>query len=71
MRNGTLYLNNSGSRWIVLENGKKPVHTFKTESGKEVQRTAIFYESWGNFGVVCICWKGKKVKVFADEILKD
>lgn len=71
MLNGTYYLNNSGSRWVVYNNGKKPVHTFKTESGKDVQRTAIFYESFGNFGSVCISWKGKKIMVLLDSTLKD
>jgi hypothetical protein len=52
-------------------NGNKPKHTFKTESGKEVTRTALFYESFGNFGLVWISWKGKKISVFADSILKD
>ena len=70
MRNGTYYLNNSGNRWVCYENGKKPKHTFKTESGEMVERTAIFYEMFGNFAVACISWKGKKVKVFLDEVLK-
>ena len=65
------YLNNSGSRWIVLEDGKKPVHPFKTKSGKIIYRTAIFYESFGNFGSVCISYKGSKIKVLADTILDD
>ena len=47
MRNGTFYLNNSGSRWINLTNGQKDKLTFVTESGKTVVRTAIFYESFG------------------------
>ena len=68
----TYYLNNSGSRWVVMDrNGNKPKHTFKTESGKEVTRTALFYESFGNFGLVWISWKGKKISVFADSILED
>ena len=71
MRNGTYYLNNSGHRWVCFKNGKKPKHTFKTASGASVERTAIYYESFGNFAVVCISWKGKKVKVFADQILQD
>ena len=70
MRNGTYYLNNSGHRWVRYENGKKPKHTFKTESGESVERTAIFYEMFGNFAVACISWKGKKIKVFLDEVLK-
>jgi hypothetical protein len=71
MRNGTYYLNNSGHRWVCFENGKKPKHTFTTSTGKQVERTAIFYEMFGNYAVMCISWKGKKVKVFADEILQD
>jgi hypothetical protein len=70
MRNGTFYLNNRGSRWVVLENGKKPKHEFTTESGEKVKRTAIFYEMFGNFATMQISWKGKKISVFADTILK-
>jgi hypothetical protein len=71
MLNGTYYLNNSGSRWVVFENGKKPKHKFETKSGKIVERTAIFYEAFGNFGSVCISYKGKKRNVLADTILED
>jgi hypothetical protein len=71
MRNGTYYLNNLGSRWVVYENGKKPKHTFETKSGNKVTRTAIFYESFGNFGSACISYKGKKRMVLLDTILED
>jgi hypothetical protein len=71
MRNGTYYLNNSGSRWVNLTNGKKDKITLKTESGKEITRTAIFYESFGNFASACISYKGKKINVLTDTILKD
>jgi hypothetical protein len=71
MRNGIFYLNNSGSRWIILENGKKPKLTFKTESGKTVERTPIYFESFGNFGSCLISYKGKKINVLIDTILKD
>ena len=71
MRNGTYYLNNSGSRWVIYENGKKITHTFKTRSGKEVTRTIIFFESFGNFGSVVISYKGKKIGVLIDTILED
>jgi hypothetical protein len=71
MRNGTYYLNNSGSRWVNLTNGKKDKITLKTESGKEITRTAIFFESFGNFASVCISYKGKKINVLTDTILKD
>lgn len=70
MLNGTYYLNTYGSRWVNYTNGKKDVLNFKVEDGTTVQRTAIFYESFGNFAVVCISWQGKKIKVFADDVLK-
>lgn len=68
---GTFYLNNSGSRWVSYNNGKKEKITLKTESGKEIIRTAQWFESFGNFAVVAISYKGEIKKVFADEILKD
>lgn len=71
MRNGVFYLNNSGSRWVVLVNGKKEKRTFKTKSGKDVERTIIYYESFGNFGSACISYKGKKISVLMDSILED
>jgi hypothetical protein len=69
--NGMYYLNNNGSRWAVYYNGKKSKITFLTESGKEVVRTAIFYESFGNFASCCISYKGKKINVLTETILKD
>lgn len=71
MRTGVYYLNNSGSRWIVLIDGKKEKRTFTTKSGKQVERTIIYYESFGNFGSACISYKGKKINVLMDTILED
>jgi hypothetical protein len=71
MRNGTYYLNNSGSRWVVYVNGKKEKIQMRTKSGKTIIRTAIFYESFGNFASVCISYKGKKINVLADSVLED
>lgn len=71
MRNGTYYLNNSGHRWVVYENGKKPIHEFITDKGNKVKRTAIFYSSFGNFATIRISWKGKKIDVFPDSILQE
>jgi len=69
MRNGTYYLNNSGSRWVSYTDGAKDKITLLDANGKAHTRTAIFYESFGNFGLVCISYKGKKIKVFADSTL--
>ena len=71
MRNGTFYLNNNGSRWVNLTNGQKDKITLKTVSGKDVTRTVIYYESFGNFGAALISYQGKKLKVLADSILID
>jgi len=71
MRNGTYYLNNSGSRWVKLTNGQKDKITLKTVSGKDVTRTVIYYESFGNFGSALISYQGKKLKVLADSVLVD
>ena len=68
MKKGIFYLNNTGSRWITYP--KEP-HTFTTTTGQQVTRKAVFYESFGNFGVICINWKGKKIKVFPDSILPE
>lgn len=71
MRNGLFYLNNYGSKWIILENGKKPKVKFLTVSGKVIERTPIYFESFGNFGSCLISYKGKKINILMDTILKD
>jgi hypothetical protein len=69
--NGYYYLNNSGSRWVIFENGKKRKITLSTKLGKEVVRTAIYFQSFGNFASVLISYKGKKINVLMDTILED
>lgn len=71
MRNGLFYLNNNGNRWVVYQNGSKETITMQTKSGKQVVRTAIYYESFGNFTSVLISYKGKKINVLTDSILED
>lgn len=66
MKNGVYYLNNSGSRWVALnENGgKEKVVILKDShspfSDPAIIRTALYYESFGNFAAVCYSYKGKK-----------
>jgi len=69
--NGTFYLNNSGSKWVNFTNGKKDKISLQTESGKTIERTVIYYFSFGNFGGALISYKGEKIRVLADTILKD
>lgn len=65
MRDGTYYLNNNGSRWVVFENGQKSKCIIHTDEGYEL-RTVLFYEQFGNFATACISYKGKKIKKFMD-----
>ncbi len=70
-RNGTFYLNNSGTKWVAFEDGKKTTVTLETKSGKLVTRTVIYYEAFGNWATALISYKGKKISVFNDTILED
>ena len=72
MKTNCFYLNNSGSRWIVLDkSGRREQRTWITKSGHTVARRVIYYESFGNFGSACISYKGKRINVLADTILDD
>jgi hypothetical protein len=71
MLNGFYYLNNTGHKWVVFEQGQKQKITLFTKSGIKVVRTVIYYESFGNFATALISYKGKKISVFPDSILED
>lgn len=71
-RTGLFYLNNTGSRWVILdETGRREQRTFETKSGAKVVRRVNFYEAFGNFATCNITYKGKKINVFADSELDD
>jgi hypothetical protein len=59
----TLYLNNSGSRWINLDtNGKKiKLKVFFPESQIIKEYTVEYFEATGNFSLAIIRYKGKRV----------
>lgn len=59
MRNGQYYLNNSGSRWVVYQNGKKE-KILVVHENQILERTAIEYKSFGNFASAVYYYKGKK-----------
>ena len=73
----TFYLNNTGNRWRNFYEsgecgiGKPESHEWETKSGKKINRVIKFWESFGNFSVAYINYKGKVIRVFADEILED
>jgi len=67
---GTYYLNNSGSRWVNLTNGKRDSITLLTKKGEEVTRQVEFWASFGNFATARISYKGKRIDVFGDTVLE-
>ena len=71
IQNGTLYLNNHGSKWISIINGKKETISLQTKSGKTITRTPVYFYMFGNWGAALIHYKGKKVRVLMDAILED
>lgn len=72
MRQGCYYLNNSGSKWVILDaDGRREKRTWETRSGAKVERRVIYYESFGNFGSAVISYKGKRISVLMDTILED
>ena len=67
----TLYLNNSGSRWINIDKQAMQVLLIhKAENYKKV-RQVEFFEGFGNFASCTLKYKGKRISVlpntFADE----
>jgi hypothetical protein len=62
-RNGTYYLNNHGSAWVILENGKRVKVRILPDNyspcTEPIVRTHIKFESFGNFASVSYKYKGK------------
>ena len=68
----TYYLNNSGSRWVHIDSqGNKDKISLLTKSGKVIARVVNYWSSFGNFATANISYKGKKIDVFADQVLED
>lgn len=58
----TLYLNNSGSRWIEVKEGsrvKDMPFVLVLPDGTRKPRKAECYEAFGNFAVIVYRYKGK------------
>lgn len=57
-----LYLNNTGSRWIVVDAfGKKEQILIETPEGQILRRTILFDEAFGNFAAIYFYYKGKRL----------
>ena len=72
MYNGCLYLNNHGSRWIIVKDGKRDMSFILiTENGERKKRQADFYESFGNFASVYYRYKGKRYSALFEDFERD
>jgi len=65
MKTETYYLNNSGSKWITYPKEKVLVIDAAEKYCKI--RTIQHYESFGNFAVACLKYKGKMIKAFLED----
>jgi len=65
MRKGTYYLNRNGSKWVTYP--KEKILVIHAAERYCKVRTIEHYEGYGNFGRVCFRYKGKMVKVFAED----
>lgn len=72
MKTGVFYLNSSGSKWVILVNGKREKIELITKGGKKITRTVKYYSGLiENFGSAHIRYKGKEIDVFSDTVLED
>ena len=69
METVTYYLNNSGSKWIAYPKEKVLVLDAKEKYCKI--RTIDHYESFGNFVVACLRYKGKMISTFLEDCNAD
>jgi hypothetical protein len=68
MRNGTYYLNNSGSKCVHLVNGKQEkVLLYHGAEGYCKMRTPLYQYSFGNFGGYAFKYEGRIIKVLPEE----
>jgi HKD family nuclease len=71
IKSGLFYLNNNGSRWIIIDNYEKIKVRIMPDKyntlTEPIIRTALFFESFGNFVSVTISIKGKKISTLSYE----
>ncbi len=61
----TLYLNNSGSRWVEVKDGTRVrdmPFVLVLPDGTRKARQADWYESFGNFAALAYRYKGKRYR---------
>lgn len=72
MRTGTFYLNNHGSKWVVLPKEKHmKARVIHRAANYDKIRTIDYFESFGNFGAAVVRYKGKKHSILPEGPDKD
>lgn len=62
-RDGLYYLNNTGTRWVIIENGRNARRTFKVKFGGTVTRAVKHFDQAGNFVTCNVWWRGRRINV--------
>jgi hypothetical protein len=73
----TLYLNNDGSRWIIVDTSQRGwpkarrmrAWLVDAERGYRKLRTVKYFESYGHFATYNFDYHGKMVSLFAEDFL--
>jgi hypothetical protein len=67
----TLYLNNSGSRWVMYDKRHRKVQIMFDYQGDVFTRTSLYFKQWGNFTFALVSLKGHKVKISEFMLIED
>ena len=66
----TLYLNNQGSRWILVNDKRERVNKVEFErDGTTHVRKAVHFGMWGNYSYAKVSYKGKLVMITEFKLL--
>jgi len=72
--NGCYYLNNSGSRWVVFNQGKKQRVKILPDDyspcKEAIERAAVRFDAFGNFAAAVYYYKGKKYSSLNYELIE-
>lgn len=71
MRTGTFFMNNDGSRWVVLPRSKYHRFLLICPDGERKVRLADFFSSLGNFALTHFRYCGKRYSYFCDTLPDD
>jgi hypothetical protein len=66
---GTFYLNNTGSKWVILpRKTNMQVRLIDKAANYDKIRIVEYFEAFGNFATYNLKYKGKRISGFADSV---